>query len=77
MEVKLICFGRIAEIIENKNMEISGITETDEFKIHIEGLYPALKTMKYKIAVNQELIQQNTPIPNNAIVALMPPFSGG
>jgi len=77
MEIRLICFGRIAEIIGNKNMEISGITETDEFKIHIENLYPALKSMKYKIAVNQELVQQNTRITSNAIVALMPPFSGG
>jgi len=43
----------------------------------LEEKYPRLKTVQYAIAVNKEVIQQNTILDNDATVAILPPFSGG
>jgi molybdopterin synthase sulfur carrier subunit len=77
MEIKLNTFGKISEIIKDTKLEISNITDTNELKIHLENQFPVLKTMKYKMALNEILIQDNTLIPDHSTLALMPPFSGG
>ncbi len=77
MKIELIIFGKIAEFINNQNIEVDGIADTDAFKQYLENQFPALKNMKYKLALNKNIIQENTEITNNATIAIMPPFSGG
>ena len=77
MEIQLISFGKIAEFLENQHMEVSDINNTDQLKHYLESSFPQLATMKYKVAVNKILVQENTLIKNNDSVAIMPPFSGG
>ncbi|RYD70390.1 MAG: molybdopterin synthase sulfur carrier subunit, partial [Sphingobacteriales bacterium] len=33
--------------------------------------------MKYKLALNKNIVQQNCAIKDNDSIAIMPPFSGG
>ena len=77
MEIQLISFGKIAEFLENQHMEVSDINDTDQLRRYLESSFPQLATMKYKVAVNKILVQENTLIKNNDSVAIMPPFSGG
>jgi molybdopterin synthase sulfur carrier subunit len=77
MEIEIISFGQIAEFINNQKIDIAGISDTDAFKQYLENQFPALKGMKYKLALNKNIVQENTEITNNAIIAIMPPFSGG
>ncbi|WP_316824087.1 MoaD/ThiS family protein [Pedobacter miscanthi] len=77
MEIEIISFGQIAELINNQKIDTTGITDTETFKQHIENQFPALKSMKYKLALNKNIVQENTEIPNQATIAIMPPFSGG
>ncbi len=77
MEIEIISFGQIAEFINPQKIDIAGITDTESFKQYIENQFPALKSMKYKLALNKNIVQENMEIKNPATIAIMPPFSGG
>ncbi|WP_158799018.1 MoaD/ThiS family protein [Pedobacter sp. L105] len=77
MELEIISFGKIAEVINNQRIDVSGLSTTDELKAYLEKSFPLLSEMKYKLAVNKNIIQENHDLKNNDIIAIMPPFSGG
>lgn len=77
MIIEIISFGKISEFIAQQHMEIAGITNTDQLKNHLESAFPSLAGMKYKLAVNQHIIQSSQPLQHEDQVAIMPPFSGG
>lgn len=77
MEIEIISFGKISEFIKNQTIEITGINDTDGLKVYLELNYPELSKMKYKLALSNNLVQHNTHISANEVVAIMPPFSGG
>lgn len=77
MEIEIISFGKISEFIGNQKIEIAAINKTDELKAYLEASFPRLRNMKYKLALNKQIIQDNSTIANNDTVAIMPPFSGG
>jgi len=76
-QIKVLTFGAITEITGSKNFLIDGIDSTEGLIHLLEEKYPLLKTVQYAIAVNKEVIQQNTILNNDATVAILPPFSGG
>ncbi len=47
------------------------------FKNWIEDKYPFLKNLPYKIAVNNEIVQNEVIINQDVNVALLPPYAGG
>lgn len=77
MEIDIISFGKISDFIKNQRIDITCISDTDGLKIYLEKTFPEISQMKYKLALNENLIQQNTQISGNDLVAIMPPFSGG
>ncbi len=77
MQVKLVSFGNIKEIVgEDAQWEID-VANTDELNLFLHHRFPELRQMKYRIAVNEQIIQSNSLLYNNVTVALLPPFSGG
>ncbi len=75
MEIKLIAFGKISEIT-GKELQFES---ADLFSLRL-GLiekFPELAELKFVFAVNTKLIQGNTTLQQNDVVALMPPYSGG
>ena len=77
MEIEIISFGKIAEFLVNQRIASNDIENTDQLQKHLENSFPLLANMKYKVAVNRTIIQENTQLKNNDSVAIMPPFSGG
>lgn len=77
MEIKILAFGIIANIIGKSEYTIENIYQTDELRKYLEDLYPRLKNLKYAIAVNLVVSSENFELTNGATVALLPPFSGG
>ena len=76
MSVKVIMFGRLADIAGNA-VSINDVGDTDSLVNSLHKKYPALADAKYLIAVNKKVIKENTVLNNDSIVALLPPFSGG
>jgi molybdopterin synthase sulfur carrier subunit len=77
MEINLLAFGQIAEITGKSAWKISGVKDTNSLINNLEEEFPALVKMKYSIALNKKVIQENTTINDGDTIALLPPFSGG
>lgn len=77
MTIQILSFGRLKEFVQDGSLELKEATDTDGFNQLLQAQFPALKDMKYAIAVNQKMVTGNTALPAGATVALLPPFSGG
>lgn len=75
MSLKVIMFGRLADIAGNS--VFVNARDTDSLVTILHKDYPALANTKYVIAVDKQIINGNTVLETNSIVALLPPFSGG
>ena len=77
MSVTILFFGQLAEIAGNEQMELGDIKDTLELQKSLHTQFPGLGKLKYRIAVNKEIVSETTSLQNGTIVALLPPFSGG
>jgi molybdopterin-guanine dinucleotide biosynthesis protein A len=77
MEIQVLAFGQIAEITGKSSWKMTDIKDTDHLVKRVEGEFPNLVQMKYSIALNKKIIQENTAINDRDTIALLPPFSGG
>jgi molybdopterin converting factor small subunit len=76
MSIKIILFGKLADIAGN-SVSVTNVADTDRLVDALHKDYPALANTKYVIAVDKQVIKENTILNNNSTVALLPPFSGG
>jgi molybdopterin converting factor small subunit len=76
MSIKVILFGKLADIAGN-SVSVKNVADTDSLVNALNKDYPALANTKYVIAVDKQVIRENTVLSNNNTVALLPPFSGG
>ena len=76
MTVNNNIFGRLTDIA-GSSLTLENVADTNNLvkKLHI--LYPGLADAKYVIAVDKKVVNENTTLTENSIVALLPPFSGG
>lgn len=77
MSQEILFFGSLTDATTISSLVADDLVDTDTVKTFLEEKYPALQTAKYFIAVNQQMVQQNTSLKPGDTVALMPPFSGG
>ena len=76
MSVNIIIFGRLTDIV-GSSLVLGNVADTNSLVKELHILYPALAEAKYVIAVDKKLVNENTTLSENSIVALLPPFSGG
>ena len=76
MPVNIIIFGRLTDIA-GSSLALENIPDTNSLVKELHSLYPALADSKYVVAVNKKVVNENTTLSDNSIVALLPPFSGG
>ena len=76
MSVKIILFGKLADIA-GSSVSVANVTDTDSLINVLHKNYPALTNIKYVIAVDKQVITENTVLNKKSTVALLPPFSGG
>lgn len=77
MKTKILFFGQLVEIIGAKELELGGVNDIESLTSTLHQKFPLLGQSKYVIAVNQEMVSDNRKLEDHAIVAFMPPFSGG
>jgi sulfur-carrier protein len=75
--ITILAFGPVSDIIGKHGITINDVDNTNELVIKLEITYPALKSVNYTLAVNKKIINQSEALEDNAVVALLPPFSGG
>jgi molybdopterin synthase sulfur carrier subunit len=79
MKITLKYFGMIAEALAKQEEELSmeKSQTVSDLRDQLEKIYPKLKSIDYRIAVNQSLVESNYSIQQDSEVALLPPFAGG
>jgi molybdopterin converting factor small subunit len=77
MSIDVLFFGSLTDVTSVPALTSGNFVDTDAVKIFLEETYPSLKTARYFLAVNQQMIQANTMLQPGDTVAFMPPFSGG
>lgn len=77
MLLQIKYFGLLTEVTgcTDEQFEFSGTT-TSELLQELSTKYPELTNKDFKVAVNQEIVLNDTLIEDTEI-ALLPPFSGG
>ncbi len=76
MQIQVILFGQLADIAGH-TVIVNDISDTDSLVNSLHKSYPELANAKYIIAVNRQVINKNTGLTADSVVALLPPFSGG
>jgi molybdopterin synthase sulfur carrier subunit len=75
MKVSAKYFGQIAELIgkEKETLEI----ENQSPRAFFNSKYPQIEQQSYKIAINQEIMEEISSTDDEVEIALLPPFAGG
>ena len=77
MKITLKIFGPISEIIGSSQLTMKDMETTDQLVRHLKELHPGLAGIKFALAVDKKIVEENTTLADRSIVALLPPFSGG
>ena len=77
MQVNIVAFGHMTEIIGKSGITLQNVPNTDQLRLQLQRLYPALKEAKYLIAIDKEIVSENTVLRDNHMIALLPPYAGG
>ena len=77
MKINILAFGQIVDIIGTSSWTISGVENTDKLELTLKHHFAGLLNTKYALAVNKQVIHENTILNNDDTVAILPPFSGG
>lgn len=75
--MKIIPFGKLADILEHKAVLVDHILDTDGLRQALERQFPQIIHVQYLVAVNRKIVTENTILNDDATIALLPPFSGG
>jgi molybdopterin converting factor small subunit len=74
--VTVLYFGA-AEEAAGKSSEPMTADDTAALCSLILEKYPAMRTVSFRIALNRVLIKEISPLKENDIIAILPPFKGG
>ncbi|PCJ23669.1 MAG: molybdopterin synthase sulfur carrier subunit [Flavobacteriales bacterium] len=76
--MKLKYFGMTAEA-SGKDEELldNNYSSVKELKADLLAKYPNLLEINFKVAVNQEIVNDDYKLSGNEEIALLPPFAGG
>lgn len=75
--IHIKAFGMVAEKIGETELVIDHSGDSSELLNALLVKFPELKTVKFTLAINKKIVSGNQGIPENAEIALLPPFSGG
>ncbi|CVK17068.1 ThiS family protein [Apibacter mensalis] len=76
MNIKI--FGKLTDIFLNEKYQLNKKVSTVlDLKETLENYFPDLKSLNYLIIINNQNAKESDPIPEEAEIALLPPYSGG
>ncbi|MDT0686611.1 MoaD/ThiS family protein [Autumnicola psychrophila] len=76
-QLNIKAFGMLAEKLEASEFQFPYYQNTKELLDRLKAKYPQLDSQNFSLAVNQQIVRENTALNGNEEIALLPPFSGG
>lgn len=77
MNIQVLLFGSMAEIVGKAKLIVNDCNDTDSLKVKMIIEYPQLNNCVFLISVNKKLIKANHQLEQGNEVAFLPPFAGG
>jgi molybdopterin synthase sulfur carrier subunit len=77
MEVKVLFFGVLAEIAQTGIKHYRNIKSFGDLTLRIADDFPEIVHYSFRIAVNNEIINDDPQLKDGDEIAYMPPFIGG
>ena len=77
MNIHVLFFGSLADMIGKSKMVVNDCTDTQSVKEKVICEYPQLKDCVFLISVNKKLVKNNHQLEEGNEVAFLPPFAGG
>ena len=77
MKVRVIFFAQLESMAGTKELLLENIKDTNSLQERLEQIYPEMIGKPYVIAVNKDIVNDNTTLSDGNNVAFLPPFSGG
>lgn len=75
--IKIKAFGKVGEIVDSHEIDIEHVSDSAILLEILKKKYPKLSEITFSLAINKRLVNGNVLIPEDAELALLPPFSGG
>jgi len=77
MALQILIFGQLTDITKSSNIAVPEVADTNALRVALLEKYPELARVKFALAVDKQVVTENTPLHSGVAVALLPPFSGG
>jgi molybdopterin synthase sulfur carrier subunit len=77
MAVQVLFFGQLTDITGTDQLVLEHVETTAQLEQELLTRFPALVAVPFTMALNHRLVTQEQSLPQESIVACMPPFSGG
>jgi molybdopterin synthase sulfur carrier subunit len=77
MNIQVLFFGVLAEVAQTGCKQYRGVKSFEDLRLRIEDDFPGIIHYNYRIAVNNEIINDEPELQDGDEIALMPPFAGG
>lgn len=75
--MQVLVFGQLKEITGSGSINVPTAASTEELVAWLAAKYPAMTGLKYLVAVDKEIVQENTLLKEENTIALLPHYAGG
>lgn len=75
--MEILLFGQLTELAGASSIHLTTVQDTEQLLHQLFEQYPAFKSARFTIAVNNKVTHQKTELTEGVKIALLPPFSGG
>lgn len=77
MTTEVLIFGQLTDITSAGKLQVEDAVDTNTLLEKLKAIHPGLAAAKFVVAVNSQVVKENTVLSPGVQVALLPPFSGG
>lgn len=74
--IRVLYFGAAQEITGKASEELTA-GDTASLRREILERYPAMKSVSFRMALNRNLLREESVLVENDVIAILPPFQGG
>jgi molybdopterin synthase sulfur carrier subunit len=77
MQIQVLFFGVLAEVTMTGSRHYPDVRSFGDLRLRVEDDFPEIVHYNYRIAVNNEIINEEPVLQDGDEIAFMPPFTGG
>ena len=78
MKINILLFGSLIDATEGiAEFQLDDLNDVNKVKKTLLEKYPKLDNYTFRVAVNQQIVENNQVLSDSDVVAFLPPFAGG